>query len=316
MAKKVMLDCDPGMDDSVAIVLAAKSAELELLAVTTTHGNYPVDVTSINALKVLEMLSLRDIPVARGMSRPMVRKAPEDPFTHGSDGQAENNLPQPTLQLDPRHAVDLIIDVVRDNWGDVEIITTGPMSNLAMAIVKEPGIVEGIKGVTAISGAFGVTEAAFANATGGNPISEWNVFVDPEAAELVYNSGIVLHVIGLDVATYFDVDFTDDDLARLESSGKPEADFLLQAIRFVRDRGYGAYCAIIDCMAVAAVADPSLIESFEGRVGIATKEELTLGMTVLEARRHHGWTHLSAVQIAKSADYPRFLERVVSTVVN
>lgn len=315
MAKKVILDCDPGMDDSVAIALAVKADALELLAVTTTHGNYPVDVTSTNALKVLEMLGRHEVPVAKGMSRPMVRKSPEDPFTHGGDGQAENNLPRPSLELDPRHAVDLIIDLVRENWGEIEIITTGPMTNLAMAIIKEPGIVPGIKGVTAISGAFGVTEAAFANATGDNPMSEWNVFVDPEAAELVYGSGIPLLAIGLDVATYFDVDFSDEDLARLESAGKPEADFLLKAIRFVRGRGYGAYCAVIDCMAVAAVADPSLVDSFEGRVGIATEGALTLGMTVLESRHHHGWTHLPLVRIARGADYPRFLETVVSNVV-
>ena len=315
MAKKVILDCDPGMDDSVAIILAAKSPALELLAVTTTHGNYPVAVTNSNARKALELVGRDDIPVASGMSRPMVREAPSDPFTHGDDGQAEAHLPEPTADLDPRHAVDVIIDLVKANWGDVDVVVTGPMSNVAMALVKEPSITHGIRRIVAISGAFGLTPAAFRNATGDNPMSEWNVYVDPEAADVVYRSGVQLLAIGLDVATYFDVDFSDEDLAKLRGSDKAEAQFLARAIGFVRGRGYGAYCAVIDAMAVAAAADPTLLDTMHGRVGIATGEPLTRGMTVLDAREHHGWGSLPLIEIAKDADYPRFLNAVLDGVL-
>lgn len=315
MAKKVILDCDPGMDDSVAIILAAKSPELDLLAVTTTHGNYPVAVTNVNARKALELVGRGDIPVASGMSRPMVRESPSDPFTHGDDGQAEAHLPEPRVELDPRHAVDVIIDLVKENWGELELIVTGPMSNVAMALVKEPSIANGIRRIIAISGAFGLTEAAFRNATGDNPMSEWNVYVDPEAADVVYRSGVQLLAIGLDVATHFDVDFVDEDLERLEVSDKAEARFLARAIGFVRGRGYGAYCAVIDAMAVAATADPTLLSTIHGRVGIATGDALTRGMTVLDARAHHGWAHLPLIEIAKDADYPRFLRAVIDGVL-
>ena len=140
--KKIILDCDPGMDDSMAIVMAVKSPELDVQAVTTVNGNYPVDVTSTNARKVLELLGQTDIPVARGMANPIIRKSPSDPFTHGKDGQAEAFLPEPAMKLSDLDAVDLIIDLVKKNPGEITLIATGPMSNLAMAMIKAPEIKE------------------------------------------------------------------------------------------------------------------------------------------------------------------------------
>ena len=186
--KKIILDCDPGMDDSMAIVMAAKAPGLKLMAVTTVNGNYPADITCINARKVLEMLGREDIPVAKGMERPMVRNAPKDPFTHGKDGQAENFLPDPKMPLDSRHAVDLLIDLIKENPGEITVIATGPMSNIAMAITKAPEIKSMIKEIIAISGAFGLNEYAFLNATGDTPQSEWNVYVDPEASKIVFDA--------------------------------------------------------------------------------------------------------------------------------
>lgn len=146
------------------------------------------------------------------------------------------------MALHPLHAVDLIIDLVKKNPGEITILCTGPMSNLARAIVKEPEIKPLIAGVIAISGAFGLNKYSFLNATGDTPQSEWNVYVDPEAAELVYNSGIPLVALGLDVATHFDVNFSSDDLRLFTESGRKEANFLAQAIRFVNGRGFEAYC--------------------------------------------------------------------------
>lgn len=305
--KKIILDCDPGMDDSMAIVMAAKSPDLDLLAVTTVNGNYPVDVTARNARKMLELLGRSDIPVARGMAQPMVRPSPKDPFTHGKDGQAENFLPEPKFPLSPLHAVDLIISLVRENPGEVTILCTGPMSNLAMALVKEPAIKEQVAGVIAISGAFGLNRYAFANATGDTPQSEWNVYVDPEAAKLVYESGIPLVALGLDVATHFDVNFTKEDIDAFAASDRPEAAFLHKAIQFVNGRGFEAYCTIIDCMAVAYAIDPTLVEIIQARVGVETQSPLTLGMTVMDSRHHHVWEQLPLINIGAKADCARFL---------
>lgn len=313
--KKIILDCDPGMDDSMAIVMACKSKTLEVMAVTAVNGNYPVDVTSTNALKVLEMLGRTDIPVGKGMEAPMVRPTPKDPFTHGKDGQAENFLPEPKTSLSERHAVDLIIDIVKRYPGEIHILCTGPMSNLAMAMVKAPEIRGMIAGIYAISGAFGLNRYSFLNATGDTPQSEWNVFVDPEAADIVYHSGVRLVALGLDVATHFDVNLSEEDLKALENSRNPEAKFLLNAIHFVNGKGFEAYCTVIDCMAAGYAIDSSLVETFMGHVGIETKGELTLGNTVLDRRHHHVWEDLPMIEIGKSADYGRFLKLLMELVL-
>lgn len=313
--KKIILDCDPGMDDSMAIVMAAKSPDIELLAVTTVNGNYPVDVTCVNARKVLEMLEIQNIPVARGMEKPLVREVPKDPFTHGKDGQAENFLPDPQMPLSDKHAVDLIIELVKENPGEVTLVVTGPMSNIGLAMIKAPEIKDMIKEIVAISGAFGLNKYAFMNATGDTPQSEWNVYVDPEAAKVVYESGVRLVALGLDVATYFDVNFTNEDVMKLEESQRKEAAFLRQAIRFVNERGFEAYCTVIDCMAVAYVIDPSLVETFEAHVGVETKDGLTLGMTVIDRRHHFVWEQLPLIEVGSKADCGRFLQLLLQLVL-
>ena len=313
--KKIILDCDPGMDDSMAIIMAAKSPAVDLLAVTAVNGNYPVDVTSTNARKIMELLDITDIPVARGMEKPIVRESPKDPFTHGVDGQAENFLPDPKLPLSEKHAVDLIIDLVKENPGEITLVATGPMSNVAMAITKAPEIKPLIKEIVAISGAFGLNKYAFLNATGDTPQSEWNVYVDPEAAKIVYESGIPLVALGLDVATYFDVNFTDDDNRLLDESDKKEAKFLRQAIRYNGNRGFDAYCTVIDCMAVAYAIDPTLVETMKVRVGVETKDGLTLGMTVVDRRHHFVWEQLPLIEIGCNADYGRFLKLLLGLVL-
>lgn len=313
--KKIILDCDPGMDDSMAIVMAAKAPELDLLAVTTVNGNYPVDVTCVNARKTLELLEKTDIPVARGMANPIIRKSPSDPFTHGKDGQAEAYLPDPKMPLCELDAVDLIIKLVKENPGEITLVVTGPMSNVAMAMIKAPEIKEMIHDIVAISGMFGLNDYAFMNATGDTPQSEWNVYVDPEASKVVYESGVKLTALGLDVATYFDVDFTDDQLALLEKSDRKEAAFLANAVHFVRGRGFGAYCAVIDCMAVAYAIDPTLVETFDAHVGVETKDGLTLGMTVIDRRHHFVWEQLPLISVGKKADCGRFLKLLLDLVL-
>lgn len=313
--RKIILDCDPGMDDSMAIAMAVKSPALSLLAVTAVNGNYPVDVTSKNALKMLELLGRTDIPVARGMARPMVRQSPKDPFTHGVDGQAENFLPEPKTALSGLHAVDLIIETIRANPHEVSILCTAPMTNIAMAFVKAPEIIPLVESVVAISGMFGLNEYAFLNATGDSPQSEWNVFVDPEAADVVYRSGVPLTLIGLDVATHFCVNFTEAELLALEQSPRGEARFLRQAIRFVNSRGFEAYCTVIDCLALGYAIDPTLIETKPFHVGVETKDGLTLGMTVRDGRHHHIWSELPLVEVGVWADYDRFLKQLMSLIL-
>ncbi|QUW23896.1 nucleoside hydrolase [Sporosarcina sp. Marseille-Q4063] len=314
--KKVLIDCDPGMDDSLALILACKSKELDVKAITTVSGNYHVDVTSENALKTLELIGRTDIPVAKGLAKPIVRNLASDPFSHGSDGQAEAFLPVPTKQLEDIHAVDLIIETVKKYPNELYLLALGPLSNIALALIKCPEIKDMIKGIYAIAGAYGLNKYSTANATGDNPQSEWNVFVDPEAADIVFSSGIELTAIGLDVATHFDVNFTEDDLAALSSSENKEAKFLLNMINFVKNRGFESYCVLIDSMAIAALIDETLITTIKGKVGIETKGELTLGMTILDTRHHHTWNKLPEINVAAEADYKRFNDLVLERILD
>lgn len=313
--KKVILDCDPGMDDSLAIILAAKSSALDLLAVTTVNGNYPVDVTCANARKVLELIGRTEIPVAKGQSQPLFRQAPSDPFTHGKDGQAETYLPGPVMSCDPRLAADLIIELVKKYPHEVSILSTAPMSNIALAIMKAPEIVPLIDEIIAISGMFGFNSYAFANATGDTPQSEWNVYVDPEAAKLVYESGVKLTAIGLDAATHFDTDFTKEDMDAFHRSDRKEAKFLADAIAFTTNRGFQPYCAVIDGVAVAYAIDSSVVETMKGHVGVETKDGLTLGMTVLDRRHHFVWENLPVVRVGYHTDSEKFLGMVRDLVL-
>lgn len=312
--KKIVIDTDPGMDDALAIVLAAKSSAVEVLGISTVAGNYPIDITSRNALKTLELIARTEIPVARGMGKPLARPLPKDPFSHGSDGMAETHLPDPVTPLSPRHGIDLIIETVRAHPGEVTLVCLGPLTNAAMAIMKEPGIVADIKEIVCIAGSYGLNRYAFANATGDTPQSEWNVYVDPEAAKLVFESGAAIRAVGLDVATHFDINFSEAQLETLRTSSRKEANVAERMVQFVRGRGFESYCVLIDSMAVAAVIDPTLIGTQRARVGVETKGELTLGQTVADFRHHHAWQHLPEIEVAASADYRRFLDLFMTTV--
>ncbi|MDO5372280.1 MAG: nucleoside hydrolase [Corynebacterium glutamicum] len=313
MTRKIIIDCDPGMDDSVAILLALNNPEVEVIAITTTHGNVGVDTATKSALKILELTGNTDIPVFSGMPQPMIRPRPVDPFSHGEDSQGENFLPEPTLSEKPINAVQALIDLIEQVPGEIHLVATGPLSNIAMAMRQQPGIADSLAGITAISGLFGLNRQGWENATGDNPSSEWNVFVDPEAAEIVYKSAPRLRAIGLDIATVFDSDFNEQQLSRLDQSQNPAAAFLAQAIRFTTARGYLAYTAVIDAFAVASVIHPEMLEFTKAQVGISTSNDITRGMSVLESRHHHQWEDLPTVEIAVSANYQEFLELLVSS---
>lgn len=312
---KVIIDCDPGMDDSMAIVMAVKAQELEVIGITTVSGNYPIEVTTNNALKTLEMVGETQIPVAEGLGDPLIRKTPSDPFSHGEDGQANNNLPEPSIKKIDEHAVDFIIESVKKYPNQVTLVCCGPLSNIALAMIKAPEIKEMIKEIIAISGAFGLTKYAYTNATGDTPQSEWNVYVDPEAADIVYNSGVKFTALGLDIATHFEVDFSEKHFKLLEESDNKEAEFLLNAIKFVTGRGYGAYCTVIDCLAVAYAINNNLINVIEGKVGIETEGKYSFGNTVLERRNHHSWENMSKINIGESVNYLDFLTLLVELVI-
>lgn len=311
----VLIDTDPGMDDAIAIAVAHKSLELRIRAITAVTGNLPSDRTAANARKVLDLLAAPDIPVGRGPTQPSAGDYPVDPFSHGSDGLAESNFPESGRKLDPRGAAQLIVDTVNAYPGDITILGLGPMTNVAAALELDRGLPAKVSQLVIIGGSFGATPYAWSQATGANPVSEWNVFVDPEAAKKVFHAGFNLLAMGLDVGTHPDINFRAADLEQLRASSRPEAQFATRVVDFVNGRGYQSYCSLIDATAVAAVLDPSLIQTDTVLCDVALGDHLTRGMTVVDRRNHHAWADMPRIRIATGMDFGRFLDLVTAELV-
>lgn len=188
--RKIILDCDPGHDDAVAIMMAAKHPKIELLAITVVAGNQSLEKTANNALKVCSHLGL-NVPIAAGMSGPIVRNQVIADDIHGVTGLDGPSFEEPTIELDNRHAVNLIIEYLLNSDGDITLVPTGPLSNIAMAIRMEPKIVPKIERIVLMGGSY-----QLGNIT---PAAEFNIFADPEAASIVFSCGRPLVVMGLDL---------------------------------------------------------------------------------------------------------------------
>jgi inosine-uridine nucleoside N-ribohydrolase len=309
----VLIDTDPGIDDAVAIMFALK-AGLDVKGLTTVSGNLQADRCCVNARKVLELMRVSDIPVAQGMQTPLVRPYPKDPFSHGDDGLANTGLPEPRLPVDDRFAPDLIIDLATTHAGELVILALGPLTNIALALMKDPTLPRKVAHLYMIGGTYGLAEHSYRRATGDNPVSEWNVYVDPEAAQHVFASGIPITALGLEVGTHPDLDLRDEDRKRLAESARPEARFLLDVAAYVRSRGFDSYCGLIDSMAVAAALNAAVITTQRHHVTVETAGTVTLGQTVIDNREHFRWDHLPQLDIAVTADHDRVLTMIVDAL--
>ena len=314
--KRVLIDCDPGMDDGVALLLALGSDELVIDAITAATGNLTADLTSANVLRILDLAAAGEIPVGQGPLQPLVRPYPRDPFSHGDDGLGGTWLPRSARSLDPRPASQLIIDTVRAHPGELTIIATAPLTNVALALLQAPEIAAQVDGLVAIAGAFGFNEFAQRYATGDNPVSEWNVRVDPEAARIVFRSGIPMLAIGVDVWGRPSLNLAPHHRKELAVSAEAAAGFLSSVATYVEGRGYGTYTVHIDAIAVAAVLDPSLLRTERLRVDVETAGELTVGQTVVDRRLHHRWSHLPEVDVAFEVDADRYLDLLVGRLAS
>jgi len=312
--RNIIIDTDPGIDDAVAIMFAIGSGRLALKAITTVSGNLPADRCSANARKILELMGAEHIPVSRGMQTPLVRPYPKDPFSHGDDGLGNLGLPEPITPEDGRFAPDLIIDVVNEHAGDISIIGIAPLTNLALAVMKDPLLPRKVRELIIVGGAYGFDSAGSLRGTGDNPVSEWNIYVDPDAARIVFNAGFNLTAIGLDVATHHSIALDRLQRATLASSASKAAWFLSGVVDFVESRGFGSYCALIDSLAIAVALDRTIAKTERVRVGIETMGELTVGQTVVDRREHFQWTHLPLVDVVSAIDAQRLFELLLQAV--
>lgn len=273
--RKIILDCDPGHDDAMAILLAAASEKVELIGITTVAGNAEVDKTSINALKVCEIAGLHDVPVAKGAGQPLVRLRETAPDIHGDSGMDGPMLPEPTKTIVEEHAVDFIIRELLHSDGDITLVPTGPLTNIAMALRKEPAIAEKIQEIVLMGG------GTFGNWT---PAAEFNIFVDAEAAKVVFESGVPIAMFGLDLT--HQALATPEVQKRIREIGNPVSDFVEELLQFFMQTYKEVFgfdgAPIHDACCVAYCIDPSVFTCRKLHVDIETKGEFTYGMTVVD----------------------------------
>lgn len=308
----VLIDCDPGMDDALALIVALKTERLRVCAVTSVSGNLPADRCYRNIHTVLRLMGVPaagadGLPTGCGAPQPLVRELAHDPFSHGADGLGETGLAPAPVPSDPRFGPDLLVEQARRHARDhdpLTVVTLGPLTNVALALQIEPRLPQLVRRLIVLGGAFGLQREAALHATGDNPVSEWNVYVDPEAARRVFHAGFDLTAVGLDVATHRGILLTAADRVRLRASGRPEAQLARGMLDFVLQRGFPSYCVLIDSCAVAAAARPGLIETVSLRCGVETAGELTRGQTVTDVRRNFRWRRLPEIKAARGADFP------------
>jgi len=305
----VIMDCDPGHDDAIALMLALGNEKIDVKAVTTSAGNQTPEKTLNNALRVLSFLGRDDIEVAQGALKPLMRDLIIAPEVHGDSGLDGPYIPEPSFKASERRAVDVIADVLRNSEEKVTLIPTGPLTNIATFLLTYPELRDKIERISLMGGA----------ADGGNwtPAAEFNILVDPEAADVVFKSGVPIVMCGLDVTHKAQV--YDEDIEKFRglsnATGKLVAELLDFFAIFHKDERFGFKGAPLhDPCAVAYVIDPSIIETKKCHVEIETKGEFTLGATVVD------YNDISKKEknadVAFNIDREKFIEMIYDAVKN
>lgn len=292
---KIILDCDPGVDDAVAILLAlASPQEIELLAVTTVAGNVPLERTAYNARRILTLAGRADIPVYAGCSRPMLEAKGWESKVHGNDGLGNVALPQPSFALQTQHAVDYIIHTIHAEPGEVTLCPIGPMTNIALAIIKDPSIVPKIKQLVFMGG------AAFVP---GNvsPAAEFNIYVDPWAAHVVLSAGIPQVMLGLDVTLQAKIDAPYLDALQQVSP------LLNTATAMMRSYGASDPCLHDPCV-IAWLINPQLFKNVTGRISVSYQDDSHRGQTQVAVKARHLQDLEPNIAVVTEVDNPALLQ--------
>ena len=273
--KKVILDCDPGHDDAIAIILAAK--HLNILGITTVGGNQTIEKVTTNALKILEVIGMQEIPVYPGSESPLVQKLVTAPQFHGVSGMDGPDLPEPTIKRKKMHAANFIAETANKH-GKISLIATGPLTNIATALQLDNDLEKKVETIYIMGGS-----ATFGNWT---PAAEFNIYVDPEAAFKVFNSGIPIKLCGLNLTRQAFV--TQKDLPILQAIKNDVSKFCQALLTFFIEAYYKSTAlpgAILhDVCAVAWAIDENLITSVDIHVQIELQGKFTRGMTVCDYR--------------------------------
>ena len=301
--RKFLIDTDTASDDAVAIVAALRDPNIRVEAITVVGGNVPIDLAVKNALISVQVANTYAPPVYKGASKPLLRDLFTSEFVHGADGMGNMDLPDPGLSVSAGHAVDTMIDVIRAHPGEIELITLGPLTNIALACAKAPEIMRLVKSVV-IMGGSGLGEG---NIT---PVAEFNIFVDAEAAQIVLNSGMPLMFVGWDVSTD-DTFISQDDIDRLLASGSDIARFCVRcndSLKLHNAESWGKQgFDLPDPVTMIAALYPEIItEQFSAYCAAEYKGAYTYGQLVID--RHHLLNRPSNATICAKIDAQRFKE--------
>ncbi|WP_297106970.1 nucleoside hydrolase [uncultured Devosia sp.] len=279
MPRKIIIDTDPGQDDAVAILMAlASPEELEVLGVVAVAGNVGLHHNANNARKVVELSGRTEVPVYAGCSRPMRRHLVTAEHVHGETGLNGPDLPEPIIPLQPQHGVDFIIDTLMNaEPKTITLCTLGPLTNIAMALVKQPAIAERIQEIVMMGGAY----FEVGNIT---PAAEFNIYVDPEAADVVMRCGAPITILPLDVTHM--IQSTPDRLAAIKALNSRTGDAVHAMLTFSETFDLQKYgwdgAPLHDPTVIAYLLQPGLFEGRHCNVTIETASELTMGMTVVD----------------------------------
>ncbi|MEE1953847.1 pyrimidine-specific ribonucleoside hydrolase RihA [Aeromonas sp. 75A] len=305
MAQPVILDCDPGHDDAIALILALASPELKVQAVTTSAGNQTPDKTLNNALRILTLLGRDDIPVAAGAPKPLARELIIADNVHGESGLDGPKLPDPAFAPQAMTGIELMARCLRESPEPVTLVPTGPLTNIALLLAAHPELKGKIARIVLMGGAAG--------AGNWTPAAEFNIYVDPEAADMVFKSGIPITMCGLDVT--HEAQVMDEDIERVRAITNPVAQCVAGLLDFFmiyhRDPKWGfAGAPLHDPCTIAWLLAPELFHGVECRVDIETRGEHTVGMTVVD---RYGLTGKPAnALVLLGLDRPGFIDLLVT----
>ena len=320
-AKKIIFDTDPGTDDALALMLALNSPELDVRAITVVPGNVTAEMGLENALRMVSLANRCDIPIAAGAHHPLFQKLITAEFWHGKNGLANVELPVSKCKVDPRFGPDLIIQLIHESPHEITLVPVGPLTNIALAVEKDPSIVPLVKEVILMGGSI----------SGGNvnAAAEANIYNDPEAAQVVFQAGWPVTMVGLEIGNK--ALFTKKYLDQLRQAHGPVNDFIASVLKFLIDLSAqfdSPGTPMYDPSAVAMAIDPTLVKTQIMHVDVETRGEFTRGETVanrrLEVERNvlHGDRYViegvdkvpANAKVCVDVDADRFLQLFVERI--
>lgn len=314
--KKVIIDTDPGIDDAMAIFVALRSPELEVIGLTTIFGNVYTSLATRNALHLLEAAGRTDIPVAEG-SHVTVKKATKlriASFVHGSDGLGNQNFPPPAGKPVDQSAAAFLVEQSNLYPGQVTVVALGPLTNLALAVELDPSFASKIGQIVILGGAYSVNGNV-------NPAAEANIFGDPDAADIVFTCGADILAVGINIT--HQVVLSDVDRKKLEQSDSKYACYLCKILGLYYDYHMDAYSTkgvyLHDPTALLAAVNPSLMTYTEGVVRVQT-DGIMKGLTVFDnTKKTYGeitaWTGKPTVKVAVTVDAPAVVELMMQRLI-